>query len=112
MTELTTDQLHILQHALGADQYGQIDHQRNQYVSSPTPDLLALVSAGLMHDHGYRELFQGHCYTVTDTGRAAMLAASPAPPKLTRAQKRYQQYLEWSDPCGGTFREFLKAVRT
>lgn len=81
--------LEILQHALGADQYGQIakGRERNQYVSSPTPELQALVAAGHMHDHGYRELFRGHCYTVTDAGRAAMIAASPAPPKLTRTER-------------------------
>jgi hypothetical protein len=115
---LTPDQLHILQHSLGCDQYGQTAHRansddhfgryfRNRYVSYPTPDLAALVDAGFMRDHGAYAICGGdHCYTVTEAGLTAMLAQSPKPPKLTRAQKRYREYLDAD--CGMTFGEWLK----
>jgi hypothetical protein len=117
---LTPEQLHILQHSLGCDQYGQTAHRansddhfgryyRNHYVSDPTPDLRALVNAGFMKDYPPSELYGGqdyHCYTVTEAGLTAMLEQSPKPPKLTRAQKRYQEYLDAD--CGMTFGEWLK----
>ena len=41
-----------------------------------------------------------------------MKKASPTPPKLTRAQMRYREYLE-SDGClGETFRDYLRNIQT
>jgi hypothetical protein len=44
--------------------------------------------------------------TVTEAGKQAMLAASPKPPKLTRAQKRYRQFL--AADSGLSFIEWCK----
>lgn len=111
---MTRDQsLHILQHSLGLDDYGRGKPYRNHYVAGDGCDswglLMAHVSAGRMVRHEPREIFGGHdhyCFTVTDVGREYVRANSPAPPKTTRAQKRYQQFLE----SGGDLRfgEWLK----
>jgi hypothetical protein len=116
---LTPDQLHILQHSLGCDQYGRgtlgrderdgtHGYSRNRYVSDPTPDLDALVAAGLMQDRGAVAVYgEMHGYVVTRLGVDTMLKQSPKPPKLTRSQKRYQEYLDAD--CGMTFGEWLKS---
>lgn len=117
---MTPEQLHIIQHSLGCDKYGQsksrgrdehdgcFGFHRNRYVSDPTPDLVALVSDGLMIDHGAQKLANGmHCYAVTRAGILAMDEQSPAPPKLTRGQTRYRAFLR-CDFFDGTFIEFCQ----
>lgn len=121
-TTLTPDQLHILQHNLGADQHGQTRYRgrdegdgtwwfhRNRFLTDPEcpygRTCRELVAAGLMRDHGIQRLTDGmHCYTVTLAGRDAMIAQSPKPPRLTRGQQRYR---EWQRAdTGETFREWL-----
>lgn len=44
--------------------------------------------------------------TVTEEGKAAMLAQSPKPPVLTRSQQRYQRFLKADS--GLSFREWLR----
>jgi hypothetical protein len=80
---LTKAELHILQHSLGVDQYGQGEQYRNHFVtgegSIDHPHCLALVSRGLMTVRrgnaltGDMDLFH-----VTDLGKAVMAEASPA----------------------------------
>lgn len=123
---LTPEQLHILQHALGCDEYGQSEYAsrwhnrdekdgcwtypRNRYVSDPDPDLAALVTAGFMADHGAYELAGGmHYFRVTEKGRDAMIAQSPKPPVLTAGQKRYREWLHAD--CGMSFGEWLRVRR-
>lgn len=118
---MTPEHLHILQHALGVNEYGQSSHRpnsddfhgcyRNRFITSPDcPDGLqcqALVSQGLMQDHGSQSLAGGmHCYTVTDAGYLAMKDASPKPPKISRSKQRFQRYRE-SDRFFDSFRHFL-----
>ena len=96
---LTNAELHILQHSLGVDQYGQGEQYRNYFVtgegSIDHPHCLALVSRALMTVRrgnaltGDMDLFH-----VTDLGKAVMADASPAAPKLTAGQKRYRQWLD------------------
>lgn len=111
---LTPAQLHILQHSLGCDRFGQSSYRggdgpyhRNRYVSDPTPDLLALVDAELMADRGSHDELTGgmHCYRVTPAGIAAMRAQSPVPPKLTAGQQRYREWLRAD--CGLSFMDWL-----
>lgn len=103
--KLTPEQLHIIQHSLGCDQYGQTKHRgrdehdgclgfyRNRYVCGPKPEIAALVEAGLMVDHGPQSIAGGmHCFSVTRAGVLAMDEQSPAPPKLTRGQERYRAW--------------------
>jgi len=109
---MTKEQLHILQHSLGVDAYGRGEQYRNHYVAEPFADMDELVSAGLMRDCGEgKPGFIGsgmHTYQVTEAGKLAMRENSPPPPRLTRAQRRYREFL--SADCGMTFGEWLKQI--
>lgn len=115
----TPEQLHIIQHSLGCDKFGQAKNRgadegdgrhgyyRNRYVSDPTPDLMALTESGFLKDYGAQSLMGGmHYFAVTREGVEAMIQQSPKPPKLTRGQKMYREFL--SADCGMTFIEYLK----
>ncbi len=109
---MTSKQLHILQHALGVDQYGRGRQYRNHFVTGPGSKDFALCESlaalGFMADGGRRGPLAGgdRCFHVTESGRTAMLAASPQPPKLTRSQRRYRDWLD--SPSGMPFIEWLK----
>jgi len=108
--KLSESQLQILQHSLGVDQYGRGRQYRNRYAIGPDcdgfSDLVELCEMGFMLDHGPIGMWGGmHGFTVTDAGRRAMTAQSPNPPRLTRAQRRYQDYL--SADNGMSFKEWL-----
>jgi hypothetical protein len=115
---MTPEQLHILQHSLGADKYGR-NHEdvrggpyyREHYCAGlenaeVMGDILYLVSQGWMV--AGRKLNEGRdqFFHVTEAGIAAMLNASPQPPKLTRNQRRYRDYLRAD--VGDSFIEYLK----
>lgn len=104
-------QLHILQHSLGVDQHGRGEQYRNHFVtgegSTDHPHCMALVAAGLMTRRPGNELTGGgDLFHVTPAGKAAVAEHSPAPPKLTRSQRRYEAFLKAD--CGLTFGEWLK----
>ena len=93
--------LHILQHALGLDDFGQGSPYRNHFVSGPDCDNWALcmahVEARRMVRHEPRAIFGGpghYCFVVTDAGREFVRERSPKPPKLSRSKRRYRQWLE------------------
>jgi len=106
------DHLDILQHSLGVDQYGQGKQYRNRFVTdADTPDgqsCEALVALGMMKNHGPMGDLSGgmNVYVVTPTGIDAVALKSPPAPKLTRGQKRYEQYLQ--SESDETFIEWLK----
>ena len=112
---MTTDaeHLHILQHSLGLDQYGRGKAYRNHFVTGPGSDdfdtCVALAEAGLMKGYGERGALTGgdHLFGVTDAGRRFVREHSPRPPKLTRSQRRYREFLDAD--CGLTFGEYLKS---
>lgn len=105
--------LHILQHSLGLDQYGEGRQYRNHFVTGPGSDdfddCTVLVGMGLMKRHSPSALTGGdYCFTVTPAGVDYVALNSPArppAPKLTRSQKRYQEYID--SEYGGTFAEWL-----
>jgi len=108
-----TTTLHILQHALGRDEFGRPNptnpDYRNHFVASPGhhdwDTLRQAVADGLMIRRAGNALSGGgDIFQVTDAGRAYITEHSPKPPKLTRAQKRYLAWL--SADCGLTFAEF------
>lgn len=118
--------LHILQHALGLDDYGRDSRgrpprdieepYRNRFVTSEDTKDWALCmehhDAGRMTKHGPGALFGGstsYCFCVTETGLAFVRERSPKPPKQTRAQKRYDEWLDADSVL--TFGEWLKARR-
>lgn len=105
---LTPRQLEILQHAIGADQYGIGGGNRNHFCAGPAdePTCRSLVDLGYMRQHRTTEAYPYYNCSVTDTGRDAVAEQSPKPPKLTRSQRRYRRFLEAD--TGGSFREWLK----
>lgn len=106
------DQLAILQHAYGVDQYGRGGGNRRVYCAGGDDVVICaeLVTMGLMRSFRSPHLPYFNCI-ITDVGVEAMRQASPAAPKKTRAQLRYQRYLRWADAFDGTFREFLAYER-
>jgi hypothetical protein len=98
--------LEILQHALGVDQYGRGEMYRNHFCAGGGDETICreLVEMGYMETFERSYLPYYNC-TVTDAGKAAMLAESPKPPKLTRSQQRYRRYLKAD--TGFSFREYM-----
>lgn len=99
------DLLHILQHSLGLDQYGRGRQYRNHYVAGgdDVGRCQELAAMGYMREHKMSPALTGGspCFVVTDRGFEAVALYSPAPPpepKLTAAQKRYQEHLD-ADGC-------------
>jgi hypothetical protein len=112
--------LHILQHALGLDDYGRGKSYRNHYVTGPSCDgwdlCMAHVEAGRMEKHEPRDMFGGGdncCFTVTDAGREYVLEHSPTPPRMSPSKQRYLTWLRVADVYPDmTFGEWLKQRRT
>ena len=106
---MTPRQLEILQHALGADEFGKRPRDSRNYFCAGTDDeadCRALIELGYMQEHGKREWLPYLNCSVTGEGINAVLRESPAPPKLTRSQKRYRDYLDAD--CNMKFGEWLK----
>lgn len=106
--------LHILQHALGVDQFGQGPQYRRHFVTGPGsldhPTCMDLVGRGLMERREGSEMTGGDdLFLVTPVGRAWMAENSPTPPKLTAGQRRYQAFL--GADCDLTFGEWLRRHR-
>lgn len=109
---MTPAQLHILQHSLGLDEYGQGTGYRNHFVtgegSTDHPDCMSLVELGFMEIRRAKyDLYGGDdVFAVTAAGKVAVTAESPAPPNLTRGQQNYRDYLAFDG--GETLIEYLK----
>jgi hypothetical protein len=105
---MTKEQLHILQHSLGVDQYGQGSLYRNHYVGG-ADECRPLVAMGYMIEMKPRCISGGEVwFMVTNEGKTAMRSESPKPPKLTQSQKRYREFLNASEAFSCTFREWLE----
>ena len=103
--------LHILQHSLGVDQYGDGRPYRAYFVTGPESDdwdtCCVLVVDGLMIEYPPSQLTGGDSlFRVTPQGIDFVALNSPTPPKLTRSQKRYRDFLH-SD-SGYSFGEWLR----
>lgn len=122
---VTERQLEILQHALGLNKYGRCaahddrricrDHysdtppgHRNRFCAGADdePDCRELVMLGLMVQHPTTAWLPYFNCSVTDAGRKAVRDNSQVPPKLTRSQQRYRDFI--NADCGATFGEWLK----
>lgn len=111
------DRLHILQHSLGLDKYGQGRQYRNHFVTGPGSDdydnCVSLVADGLMAMRNGSAISGGDpIFSVTQKGIDYVSDNSPKPPpqqKLTRSQKRYQDYLR--SGCDMSFAEWLGVAR-
>jgi hypothetical protein len=108
---MKAEQLHILQHALGLDEYGRGTMYRSHFVtgegSKDHADCMALVEAGYMGVRKNHPLAGGDDgFWVTEAGKLAAVANSPAPPKLSRSKQRYLDYL--AADCSMTFIEYCR----
>lgn len=110
---MKTALLQILQHTIGANQYGEIPtgYERNHFVtgeqSKDWDKIQELIALGLMKCHGRPELAGGnYCFSCTPQGINTVIKESPAPPKVSRARRRYLRYLEIGD-LFESFRDFL-----
>lgn len=108
--ELSRNQLQILQHALGVDQYGRGPRYRNRFCAGADdePTCRELVALGYMRQHVTTDWLPYFNCSVTDAGISAMLTASPKPPVLTRSQQRYREWLRIADAVQMEFGEWLK----
>lgn len=110
-SQLTAVDLSILQHSLGVDKYGRGQQYRSHYVIGPDAKEFevcqAMTVGGLMNDHGPSAMCGGmHIFQVTKAGRKYVAEHSPAPPKLTRSQRRYEEFLKADS--GMSFGEWLR----
>lgn len=116
---MTPRQLEILQHALGVDEYGitpkgYTPYTRNHFCAGDRDEenCRALVAMGFMVQHETTEWLPYFNCSVTTEGMKAMHLSSAKPPVLTRSQKRYQEYLDFSDAFDCTFRQWLDIRKT
>ncbi len=103
---MSPEELHILRHALGLQEDGSRKSYRNYYAAEPDDERLGvLVSNGWMR-HG-RDVMGGlQYYHVTDEGIRIATKSLTVGQELTRAKKRYRQYLK-SD-SGLSFMDWLR----
>ena len=104
--------LHILQHSLGLDEYGQGGQYRNHYVAGgdDVTKCQDLVALGYMREReGMPPSLTGGSpvFNVTSAGIDAVALESPKPPKVSRSKQRYRRYLEFGD-CFESFLDFCR----
>lgn len=109
--ELTGEQLHVLQHSLGLDNYGRGNAYRNHFCADAAghdhATCSTLVTLGLMRTHGERAWLGGMTtFTVTDAGREVVAAQSPKPQRTSRGKRRYLHWLH--SGVDMTFGDWLK----
>ena len=83
---MTPEQLHVLQHSLGVDQYAQGKMYRNHFCAGGKDEEICreLVDLGYMKQHATTNWLPYFNCSVTEAGKAAMLAESPKPRRLRR----------------------------
>lgn len=109
---MTPDQLHILQHALGLDNYGLGESYRNHYVGG-SEKCRTLVEMGYMLEMKPRSISGGEVwFMVTKAGIEAVRRESPKPKRMTRSQQRFSDYRDFDDAYHCTFKEFLQVQKT
>ena len=109
---MTSDQLHILQHALGLDRYGLGEPYRNHYVGGEKK-CRPLVEMGYMLEMKPRSISGGDpWFIVTAEGKKAVKDESPRPKRMTRSQQRFSDYRDFDDAYHCTFKEFLQVQKT
>ena len=104
--------LHILQHSLGLNEYGQGNQYRNHFVTSEGskdwPMCNELIRRGLMSVTRQHALSGGmDCFWVTDAGKQHVKDHSPKPPKVSKSKERYRRYLDYGD----SFDSFIEFCR-
>lgn len=110
MTKLTQKHTDLLCHSLGINEH-QREPYRNHYLAgdghSDNAALIELVEAGYMTAQAAPKMWgDGIVYVVTEIGKQIAINSLPEPKKLTKAQSRYQDYLDVGD-CYHDFAAFL-----
>lgn len=105
--------LAILQHTIGADEFGKRRWDRNYFVTgegtTDYPFCMELVGADLMVRCAGNAITCGdYVFYAKRIGMAYVAEHSKKPPKLTRAQIRYREWL--ADDGHWTFGEWLKNI--
>ena len=109
---MTPEQLHILQHALGVDQFGLGEQYRNHYVGG-AGKCRPLIAMGYMIECNPRSISGGDVwFIVTKEGKEAVKNYSPKPPKITRSQQRMIDYRDFADAFDCTFKDFIRISKT
>lgn len=108
--KLTSQQLQILQHSLGLNEYGQGSQYRNHFVAGgdDVRKCRDLVDMGYMKERKDNGLTgEAPWFSVTPQGVDAVALESPAPPKVTKSKQRYRRFLEY----GEGFDSFIEFCR-
>lgn len=105
---MTTRQLDILQHCLGADKHGQRKGDRNYFCAGEDDEATCreLVALGYMREHARTQLYPYYNCSATREGINAMQVESTPAPVLTQSQQTYQRFLRHDS--GLRFGEWLK----
>lgn len=123
---MNPEHLHILQHALGLDQYARTgrgpnatrytgaETYRNNFVTTDNSDdgsaCNEMVAGGLMVRRAMNPAVFGEqaLFAVTDAGKEYVMTHSPRAPKVSRSAARYARFLELTDVWPDfTFRQFI-----
>jgi hypothetical protein len=112
---MSKEKLHILQHALGVDMYGQGQMYRNHFVTGRRCDdwehCMSLCRLRLMVRRPPSALTgNDYCFLVTTKGKEVVREHSPKPPtltKTTRSKSRYRRYL--SSEVNMSFGDWIKS---
>jgi hypothetical protein len=99
------DGLQILQHSLGVNEFGEGTQYRNHFCAGGKDLEICreMVVHGYMAEHvGIAISAHEPWFNVTPAGKAAVRQFSQKRPKLSRAKRRYKQYLK----CDGIFASF------
>ncbi len=102
------EHLQIIQHSLGVNEFGLGEQFRNHYCAGGD-DVAAcreMVALGFMAERESVSWVPYPTFCVTNRGKAAMVDASPEPPALTRAERRYRAFLR--SPIDISFGDWLK----
>ena len=106
---ITDRQLYMMRHALGFDCQGNGRRYRNHFSGPQGEDEKAwmeLVDSGWATHRNMGEISgEMDTFWLTQPGIDYVLSRKPQPKKLTRSQKRYQDFLHAD--CGVSFREWL-----
>jgi hypothetical protein len=101
-------------HTLGLTDPYQQESYRNFFTAGPKhtdiPAILKLIDNGLMKEVKSPSFLRegDQTFVVTEKGILTTREQRPKPPKLTRGQRRYRNFLSLSDVCPElTFYEFL-----
>jgi hypothetical protein len=102
--------LHVLQHSLGVDKFGQGTTYRNYFAAGALDEVVCrdLIALGFMQEYRSASPEPYVYFAVTDDGIRAMRRESPMPPNLTPTRRHYLECLRTTGDCSCSFAKCLK----